>query len=98
MRNSKAKMMENLAQGSWYYFPDHGQPCQIVGSQALWGETTCRAWPPEQNSVVRIPASRLKPIETVNSSSPDTIAYIAAAARVSQAGAAACNSGRRQRP
>lgn len=70
---------------SWYYSPDHGQLCQVIEAQALWGETTCRVWLPGRESVVRIPASRLKPLESTGTGSPDDIAYIAAAARVADA-------------
>jgi len=45
----------------WYYSPDHGELCQVIEAQTLWGETTCRVWLPGRDSVVRIPASRLKP-------------------------------------
>jgi len=70
---------------SWYYSPDHGQLCQVIEAQTLWGETTCRVWLPGRDSVVRIPASRLKPLESAGTGSPDNIAYIAAAARVADA-------------
>ena len=71
--------------GDWYYSPDHGQLCQVIEAQTLWGETTCRVWLPGRDSVVRIPASRLKPLESTGTVSPDEIAYIAAAARVADA-------------
>jgi len=70
---------------SWYYSPDHGQLCQVIEAQTLWGETTCRVWLPGRDSVVRIPASRLKSLESTGTGSPDDIAYIAAAARVADA-------------
>ena len=70
---------------SWYYSPDHGQLCQVIEAQTLWGETTCRVWLPGRDSVVRIPASRLKSLESAGTGSPDDIAYIAAAARVADA-------------
>ncbi len=69
----------------WYYSPDHGQLCQVIEAQTLWGETTCRVWLPGRDSVVRIPASRLKSLESAGTGSPDDIAYIAAAARVADA-------------
>jgi len=78
-------MMGTLAQGAWYYSPDHGQLCQVIETQTLWGETTCRVWLPGRDCVVRIPASRLKPLESAGTGSPDDIAYIAAAARVADA-------------
>jgi len=70
---------------NWYYSPDHGQLCQVIEAQTLWGETTCRVWLPGRDSVVRIPASRLKSLESAGTGSPDDIAYIAAAARVADA-------------
>jgi superfamily II DNA or RNA helicase len=70
---------------SWYYSPDHRQLCQVLEAQTLWGETTCRVWLPGRDSVVRIPASRLKSLESAGTGSPDDIAYVAAAARVADA-------------
>jgi len=79
----------NLSQSgdgnSWCYSPDHGQLCQVIEVQTLWGETICRVWLPGRDSVVRIPASRLKSIESAGTGSPDDIAYVAAAARVADA-------------
>jgi superfamily II DNA or RNA helicase len=69
----------------WYYSPDHRQLCQVIESQTLWGETICRGWLPGRDSVVRIPASRLKSLESAGTCSPDDIAYVAAAARVADA-------------
>jgi SNF2 family DNA or RNA helicase len=69
----------------WFYSPDHQQLCQVIEAQTLWGETTCRVWLPGRDSVVRIPASKLKSLESAGTGSPDNIAYIAAAARVADA-------------
>ncbi len=44
------------------YSPDHGQICQIIESQTLLGEKTCRVWLPGRDSVVRVPMSRLFPL------------------------------------
>jgi len=78
-------MMGSFTQGEWYYSPDHGQLCQVIEAQMLWDETTCRVWLPGRDSVVRIPASRLKSLESAGTGSPDNIAYIASAARVADA-------------
>jgi len=67
------------------YSLDHQQLCQVIEAQTLWGETTCRVWLPGRDSVVRIPASRLKSLESAGTGSPDNIAYLAAAARVADA-------------
>ncbi|MFZ1405604.1 MAG: hypothetical protein WAW03_21125 [Anaerolineae bacterium] len=68
----------------WYFSPDHGQLCQVIETQTLWGETTCRVWLPGSDAVVRIPASRLKPLADAGAASPDAITYIVAAARVEE--------------
>jgi superfamily II DNA or RNA helicase len=78
-------MMGAITQSAWYYSPDHGQLCQVIEAQTLWGETICRVWLPGRDSVVRIPASRLKSLESAGTGSPDNIAYIVAAARVADA-------------
>ena len=70
------------SEGQWLYSPDHGQLCRVIEFQTLWGETTCRVWLPVSDSVVRIPAFRLKSLESAGTSSADHIAYVAAAARV----------------
>jgi superfamily II DNA or RNA helicase len=77
--------MMRIEANSWYYSTDHGQVCQVIEAQTLWGEATCRVWLPGRDSVVRIPASRLKSVEDVGAGSPDSIAYITAAARVADA-------------
>lgn len=69
--------------GDWIWSDEHNQLCQVIEAQTLWGETTCRVWLPGRDSVVRIPVSRLKSLEIA--SSPDDIAYVAAAARVADA-------------
>jgi superfamily II DNA or RNA helicase len=69
----------------WYYSPDHLQLCQVIETQTLWGETTCRVWLPGRDAVVQIPASQLRPLESSRIDSPDYISYVAAAARVADA-------------
>ena len=76
--------MEEMNSGG-YYSPDHGQLCQVIETQTLWGETTFCVWLSGRDSVVRIPVSRLKSLESVGTGSPDDIAYVAAAAQVADA-------------
>ncbi len=78
-------MSLNFEHGEWCYSLDHGQVCQVIEAQTLWGETTYRVWLPSRDSVIRITASRLKSVEDVGAGSPDSIAYITAAARVADA-------------
>ncbi len=70
---------------SWYYSPDHGQLCQVIEIQTLWGGTTCRVWLPGSDSVVRLPAANLKPLEDAVTGTPAGITYVAATARVADA-------------
>jgi len=70
---------------NWYFSPDHGQFCQVIESQTLWGETTCRGWLPGSDSVVHVPASRLAPLGDSGTGTAESIAYVAAAARVADA-------------
>jgi superfamily II DNA or RNA helicase len=69
----------------WFYSPDHGQLCRVIESQTLWGNTTCRVWLSGSDSVVRIPAANLKPLEDTTTGTPAQITYVAAAARVADA-------------
>jgi len=69
----------------WHYSREHNQPCQVIESQTLWGEIFCRVWLPQSDSVVRVAASRLEPLEGARAISPEYIAYVTAAARVADA-------------
>ncbi len=70
---------------TWAYSSDHNQLCQVIESQTLWGEMTCRVWLPGRDAVVRVPASRLAPVEDSGPTTADGIAYTVAAARVADA-------------
>ncbi len=70
---------------AWAYSEEYGQVCQVIETQTLWGETTCRVWLPGRDSVVRIPASRLKALFSAATGTPDGIVYVTAAARVADA-------------
>ncbi len=82
LKNGNDRLFE---QGVWYYSPDHRQLCQMIEPQTLWGETICRVWLPGRDTVVRVLADRLQPLENAGTGSLDNIMYIAAAARVADA-------------
>ena len=69
----------------WQYSIVHGCICKVIETQTLWGDTTCRVWLPGSDSLVRIPAANLKPLEDAATSMPEGITYVAAAARVADA-------------
>ena len=69
----------------WYYSPEHGELCRVIETQTLWGETVCRVWLPGKDTVVRLPAARLRPVHEASIGTVEGIAYLAAAARVADA-------------
>ncbi|MCW7077464.1 MAG: helicase-related protein [Candidatus Syntrophoarchaeum sp.] len=71
--------------GEWAYSDDYGQICRVIETQTLWGETVCRVWLPGKDTVVRLPATRLRPVHEASVGTVDGIAYLAAAARVADA-------------
>jgi len=71
--------------GDWYYSPDHGQLCQLIETQTLWGGTICRVWLPGKDTVVRLPAARLRPASEAGIGTTEGIVYVATAARVADA-------------
>ena len=57
--------------GEWIFSIDHGQ--------------LCRVWLPGRDYVVRVPLTRLAPLEDAGTGTTEGIAYVAAAARVADA-------------
>ena len=71
--------------GKWQYSTIHDWACKVIETQTLWGDTTCRVWLPDSDSLIRVSASSLRPIEDTFTYSPTGIAYVVAAARVADA-------------
>ncbi len=68
----------------WKYSTVHNKVCKIIEEQTLWGQTTYRVWLPDQDVVVKVKGSDLKPIAvTINSKQEvQRITFIATAARI----------------
>lgn len=68
----------------WLFSTVHNCSCKIIEEQILWGQTVCRVWLPNQDAVVRVSRSALRPLGV--DLRPDIeghrIAYVAAAAKV----------------
>lgn len=77
--------MMRIEPDNWYYSPEHGELCRVIETQTLWGETVCRVWLPGKDTVVRLPATRLRPVQEASVGTVEGIAYLAAAARVADA-------------
>jgi superfamily II DNA or RNA helicase len=78
-------MTLSVENDNWYFSPEHGELCRVIETQTLWGETVCRVWLPGKDTVVRLPATRLRPVHEASVGTVDGIAYLAAAARVADA-------------
>lgn len=71
--------------GTWVWSEEHGQSCQVIEAQTLWGNTIYRVWLPTQDVVVRLSATQIKPLSAAQTPSANQITYIATAARIADA-------------
>ncbi|MDO9067090.1 MAG: helicase-related protein [Deltaproteobacteria bacterium] len=71
---------------SWQYSTVHNSACKVIEEQTLWGQTVCRVWLPNQDAVVRVPSSALRPLSADLQPEIEAgrIAYVAAAAKVAE--------------
>lgn len=71
---------------SWQYSTVHNSTCLCLEEQTLWGQTVCRVWLPNQNAVVRVPRSALRPLNVDLNLEIEAarIGYVAAAAKVAE--------------
>lgn len=70
----------------WQYSTIHNSACKVIEEQTLWGQTVCRVWLPNQDAVVRVPRSALRPLSADLQPEIEAgrIAYVAAAAKVAE--------------
>lgn len=70
----------------WQYSNIHDSVCKVIEEQTLWGQSVCCVWLPNQNAVVRVPRSALRPLSTDLQPKIEAgrIAYVAAAAKVAE--------------
>ena len=70
----------------WQYSTVHNSACKVIEEQTLWGQTVCRVWLPNQDAVVRVPRSALRPLSSDLQPEIEAgrIAYVAAAAKVAE--------------
>jgi len=73
-------------QDVWQYSTVHNSACKVIEEQTLWGQTVCRVWLPDQDAVVRVPRSTLRPLSADLRPEIEAgrIAYVAAAAKVAE--------------
>lgn len=77
---------DSLDPHSWQYSTFHNSHCKVIEEQTLWGQTVCRVWLPNQDAVVRVPRSALRPLNADLQPEIEAgrIAYVAAAAKVAE--------------
>jgi len=70
----------------WQFSTVHNSACKVIEEQTLWGQTVCRVWLPNQEAVVRVPRSALRPLSADLQPEIEAgrIAYVAAAAKVAE--------------
>jgi superfamily II DNA or RNA helicase len=70
----------------WQYSIIHNSPCKVIEEQNLWGNIVYRIWLPNQETVVRVPQSALRPLtaEIQPEIEVSRITYIAAAAKIAE--------------
>jgi SNF2 family DNA or RNA helicase len=74
-----------MQSGEWWYSLDRDEPCRVVDVDFLWGQTTCMVWLPRSDTTIRVPQSRLAPL---NAGGPDLLhrlSYVSAGARIADA-------------
>jgi hypothetical protein len=71
--------------GDWAWSLEHDEPCRLVEVHRLWGQATVVAWFPTRDTTVRLSEEDLASFDDQAVSSPDRIAYVAAAARIADA-------------
>ena len=75
-----------MHQSFWQYSTVHNSACKVIEEQTLWGQTVCRVWLPNQDAVVRVPRSALRPLSADLQPEIEAgrIAYVVAAAKVAE--------------
>jgi superfamily II DNA or RNA helicase len=70
----------------WQYCSIHKSACKLIEEQTLWGQNVCHVWLPNQDTVVRVPRSALRPLsaDLQPEFEAERIAYVAAAAKVAE--------------
>ena len=73
-------------QDVWQYSTVRNSACKVIEEQTLWGQTVCRVWLSNQDAVVQVPRSALRPLNADLQAEIEAgrIAYAAAAAKVAE--------------
>lgn len=72
---------------NWQYSTTYDSSCKVLDTQSLWGQTICRIWLPDSDTIVKVPCDSLQPIELDIDYDKEVnkILYISSAAKIAQA-------------
>jgi len=72
---------------NWQYSTTYNSSCKVLDTHTLWGQTTCRVWLPDSDTIVKVPCDSLQPIEINIDTEKEVsrIFYISSAAKIAQA-------------
>ncbi|MFC1776120.1 DEAD/DEAH box helicase [Pseudomonadota bacterium] len=68
--------------GEWVWLESYIQAGKVITSDSLWGSLSYRVWLAQSNKVIKVDADQLSPYTSSSAITAETIAYLAAAARV----------------
>ena len=72
-----------LKPGEWIWCITYRQVCQVIESQAIFGEMIYRVWLPTQDAIVRLRSELLKPLHDIPQFlNHHYLSYVAVAARI----------------
>ncbi|MCP5207857.1 MAG: DEAD/DEAH box helicase family protein [Hahellaceae bacterium] len=71
-----------LKVGQWAWSPNHQQAVKVIEAMALWGSGYYRVWCSQSDTVIKLAADQLQPLQSQAAINSAYIAYVAAAARV----------------
>ncbi|MEO5349441.1 MAG: SNF2-related protein [Magnetococcus sp. YQC-3] len=66
----------------WKFHKNSLQYCQVIETKSLWNATLYRVWLPDQDAIIRVPASQLIPIGEAPALTPNHLTYLSTAARI----------------
>ncbi len=73
-----------FAEGDWVLVHPQNAIGKIIEQRCLWGNTSFRVWLPSANSIIRVNAANLLPVQSIVLS-PHHLIYLTAAARIADA-------------
>ena len=71
-----------MREAEWIWSNSHHQPARIVEQVALWGDEALRIWLPQDDAIVRVRLSDVRPLSAQDVGHVDRIKFALFAARL----------------